>query len=73
VPAQFRARGPRPRGAEGRGKGRAPWPFLRDRVEACAGLIVVVDRLMRSVIAEAEINRRHPITTLASSPDRSNW
>jgi len=47
--------------------------FLHDRVEARAGLTLVVDRVMSSVIAAAEMNRRQPMTTLASSPDRSNW
>jgi hypothetical protein len=46
---------------------------MRDRVEARAGLTLVVDRVISSVIAAAEMNRRQPMMTLASSPDRSNW
>src|SRR5438876_398874 len=61
-----------PRGAGGKGRGRAPWRFLHDRVEARAGLTLVVDRVMSSVIAAAEMNRRQPMTTLASSPEGSD-
>jgi hypothetical protein len=34
---------------------------------------VVADRLINSAIAAAEMKRRQPMMTLASSPDRSNW
>jgi hypothetical protein len=46
------------------------WPARRDRVEASDGLTVVVDLATNSAIAADEMNRRQPITTLASSPVR---
>lgn len=67
---QFRARTVRLRRGVGSGKGRAAWPGSRDRVEASDGLTVVVDLAMSSAIAAGEMNRRQPMTTLASSPVR---
>ena len=61
---------PRPRGAGGKGRGRALCRFIRDRVEARAGLTVVVERVISSVIAVAEINRRQPMTTLEIPPQQ---
>jgi hypothetical protein len=36
-------------------------------------LTIVVDRVISSAIAAAEMKRRQPMMTLASSPDRSSW
>jgi len=43
---------------------------MRDRVETSDGLTVVVDLVMNSAMAAEEMNRRHPIRTLGSSPVR---
>jgi hypothetical protein len=41
------------------------------RAASWAGLAVVVDVAISSAIADAAMNRRHPMTTLASLPERS--
>jgi transposase len=42
---------------------------MRDRVEARAGLTLVVDRVISSVIAAAEMNRRASVATVARRHD----
>ena len=44
---------------------------VRDRTGSKEGIADVVDLLMSAAIAPAEINRRHPMTTLVSAPVRN--
>ncbi len=49
------------------------WLDRLDLALTLEGLDRVVDAAMKSVMARAEMKRRHPMRTLGSSPERSVW
>jgi len=49
------------------------WIDRFDRALTLEGLALVVAAAMKSVMAPAAMKRRHPMSTLGSSPLRSVW